>query len=465
MASQTGSQTEVRVFHGTIIHSTSPQHLHILQNALLVYSTADGRILALQPDTPLDAVPHTLRTLHIPDNAPITHLSPSQFLIPGLVDTHNHAPQWAMRGRGQGMHILDWLDAVTFPAEARFASEPYARRTYASLVRGMLRQGVTTASYYASLHGPATRILADLCLELGQRALVGKCNMDRGSPDYYVDESAEQSMRVTQECIDYIRAADPSGALVRPVLTPRFAISCTSDLLNRLGALAEREPDLPIQTHFNEAEQERSATLSLFPDFKDEVSLYESFGLLNERSILAHCTIMTEEETARLRNLDCGVAHCPTANMTVGGGFMAAPVRDFLARGMKVGLGTDSGGGYSSSMLNAMRHALIASFAREALYENHLQGLTLEEVFWMATVGGAKVVGLGEVIGNFDVGKQFDAIVVDVSDERRGVNTPMEDTDTPRIMLDKFIMTGDDRNITEVFVRGKSVHRTQGVGY
>ncbi|KAL6863322.1 hypothetical protein ACO1O0_003571 [Amphichorda felina] len=458
------SLIQARVFHGTIIHSTSPQQLHILQNALLVYSTSDGSILHLELDTPRDAIPHTLRTINIPQDAPITHLSPGQFLIPGLVDTHNHAPQWAMRGRGQGMHILDWLDAITFPAEARFASEPYARDTYASLVRGMLRQGVTTASYYASLHGPATRILADLCLELGQRALVGKCNMDRGSPDYYVDEGAEQSIRVTQECIDHIRAVDPSGALVRPVLTPRFAISCTPELLTGLGALAAREPSLPIQTHFNEAEQERSATLSLFPEFKDEVSLYQSFGLLNERSILAHCTVMTEEETARLQDLDCGVAHCPTANMTVGGGFMAAPVRDFLSRGMKVGLGTDSGGGYSSSMLNAMRHALVASFAREALYEDHPKGLTLEEVFWMATMGGAQVVGLGDTIGNFEAGRQFDAVVVDMGDERGGVNTPLEDTDTPRLVLDKFVMTGDDRNIAEVFVKGKSVHRGQVAG-
>lgn len=448
------SPPETRVFHGTIIHSTGPTDLHILPNTLLAYSITTGRITAFLPNTPPDAI---TSTLNIPDT-PVTHLSPTQFLIPGLVDTHNHAPQWPMRGQGQGMHILDWLGAITFPAEARFQDEAYARRMYSSLIGGMLRQGVTTASYYASLHGPATRILADLCLEMGQRALVGKCNMDRGSPEYYVDRSAEESMEVTQQCIDHIRAIDPQGSLIRPVLTPRFAISCTPELLTGLGALAAREPSIPIQTHFNEAEQERSATLSLFPDFKDEVLLYQSFGLLDERSILAHCTVMSEQETARLRDLDCGVAHCPTANMTVGGGFMAAPVRDFLTRGMKVGLGTDSGGGYSSSMLNAMRHSLVASFAREALYEDHSKGLTLEEVFWMATVGGAKVVGLGDEIGNFEIGKQFDAVVVDLGDERRGVNTPLDDTDSPKAKLDKFIMTGDDRNIVDVFVRGRSVH-------
>ncbi|KFH45389.1 guanine deaminase-like protein [Hapsidospora chrysogenum ATCC 11550] len=459
------TQTQIHVFHGTIIHSTSPSDLHIHTDTLLAYSTTTGRIVALVPSTPPSAVPSTLSSLDIVPTEPpegtttITYLAPTQFLIPGLIDTHNHAPQWSMRGLGQGMHILDWLSSITFPAEARFSDARHARRTYTSLIRGMLRQGVTTASYYSSLHGPATRILADLCLEHGQRALVGKCNMDRGSPEYYIDDSAPESIAVTKECISHIRSIDPSGSLIRPILTPRFAISCTPELLTSLGALAQADPSLPIQTHFNEAEQEKSATLSLFPEFTDEVSLYRSFNLLTPRTILAHCTIMTDDETARLRELDCGVAHCPTANMTVGGGFMAAPVRDFLERGMKVGLGTDSGGGYSSSMLDAMRHALVASFAREALYGDRAKGLTLDEVFWMATLGGAKVVGLGEEVGNFEVGKQFDAVVVDMSDERGGVNTPLEDADLVRVRLEKFIMTGDDRNIAEVFVKGRSVHR------
>lgn len=167
---------------------------------------------------------------------------------------------------------------------------------------------------------------------------------------------------------------------------------------------------------------------------------------------------------------------------------MAAPVKEFLRRGVGVGLGTDSGGGYSSSMVNAMRHALVASYARDALYpkferrrrrdggeeEAAVSGddggsgemetgggeaLSLEEVFSMATRGGAKVVGLGERVGAFAVGMEFDALVIDLRDEVvGGVNVPLEEDDAPARMLEKFVMTGDDRNIVRVYVKGRVVH-------
>ncbi|RFU80830.1 guanine deaminase [Trichoderma arundinaceum] len=466
-----------RAIHGTLIHSSSPTQLQILPDTLITISSS-GTILSLQPNVSSSSVSTVLAEKGI-ENVPITVLSPGQFLIPGFVDTHNHAPQWMQRGLGQGMHILDWLDGITFPNEAKFADASHAEEVYAKLVRGMLRQGVTTASYYGSLHEEATHVLASTCLKGGQRALIGKCNMDRNSPSFYCEASAEESIAATKSCIRHIRTIDPRGSLVKPVLTPRFAISCTAQLLQSLGEMARDDPLLAIQTHFNEAAQEINATLSLFPEFKNEADLYSSFGILTPRSILAHCTIMTSYEIKKLHDLGCGVAHCPTANMTVGGGFMAAPVKEFLRRGINVGLGTDSGGGYSSSMLNAMRHALITSYARDALYPKYEQekdrnvrkeeegsegeALSLEEVFYMATKGGAKVVGFDEQVGEFAVGMEFDALLVDMQDERNGVNVPLdEDGDSAQRMLEKFVMTGDDRNIVQVYVKGRLVH-SEGV--
>ena len=283
--------------------------------------------------------------------------------------------------------------------------------------------------------------------------------MSRNAPDYYRDENVQESLEVTLDCIRHIRNIDPNGDLVRHVLTPRFAICCPAELLSGLGDIATQYPDMPIQTHFNESEQEKSTTLAMFPEFSNEADLYERFGLLNDRTILAHCTIMTDYETRRLADLNCGVAHCPTANMTVGGGFMAAPIQDFLRRGIKVGLGTDSGGGYSSSMLNAMQHALVASYARDYLDgSDGKAAVSFEQVFHMATLGGAQVVGLDGDIGNFVPGKKFDALLVDVGAGRRGVNAPLEEGDSNRTMLEKFVMTGDDRNIKEVYVGGQRVH-------
>jgi guanine deaminase len=388
------------LLYGPLVHSIAPQELVILSSALLVVAPS-GRIHSLHPSTSPTTLPAVLETLSADETLlplqdgkrppplrtqDIICLLPTQFLMPGFVDTHNHAPQAAQRGLGQDTKLLAWLEDVVFTTEARFADADHARAAYDAVVRAMLRQGITTAAYYGSLHSEATRILVDACLEHGQRALVGKCNMDRGAPEWYRDADVEASLQATRECIAHVRERDPQGDLVKYVVTPRFAISCSGPLLEGLGKIAagedaaaaadddgnnnnNKKAPLPIQTHFAEAAGEIRATLSLFPEFSSEAELYASFGLLTPRTVLAHCTRMSEAETARVRDAGCGIAHCPTANMTVGGGFMAAPVAKWLRQwGMeKVGLGTDIGGGFAPGMLDAMRHARIASCARAAL--------------------------------------------------------------------------------------------------
>ncbi|KAL2133439.1 hypothetical protein VTI74DRAFT_2325 [Chaetomium olivicolor] len=446
-----------QAFLGPVIHTVSPSSLEILPSSLLIINSS-GTIVSLhktitpaQSDAILASHPTPLTT-HI--------LSPGQFIIPGFIDTHNHAPQWSQRGLGQGMHILDWLETITFPNEARFADPAYARCVYESCVDSFLRQGITTASYYGSVHGEATKILAQICLEKGQRALVGKCNMTRNSPGYYRDGSVGESLRVTEECIEFVKGLDPEGRLVQHVLTPRFAISCDPEVLQGLGEIARRNPEMAIQTHFNEAEQEMKATRELFPQFGNETDLYEHYGLLGKRSILAHCCFMTDHEMERVRELGCGVAHCPISNMTVGGGFMAAPVRKFMRRGIKVGLGTDSGGGFSSSILDAMRQAMIASYAREVMSQGEDKGLSIAEAFYLATLGGARVCGLEDKVGNFEVGKEFDALVIGTRGTDQGIMTMVEEEDSLQTVFQKFAMTGDDRNIVKVYIQGRLVKGT-----
>ncbi|PQE27442.1 guanine deaminase protein [Rutstroemia sp. NJR-2017a BVV2] len=442
------------LFYGSIIHSISLNVVEYAEQGMLIVQS--GKILFYQSKVARDEIFIILARLNLQAFLPnIRYLKKGQFIIPGFVDTHNHAPQWAQRGLGRGLEILDWLDQVTFPNEARFEDPVYARKVYSSCVDGFIKQGITTASYYGSLHGEATKILADICLDKGQRAFVGKCNMDRNSPPYYTDASAESSLEVTKDFISHVRKIDQDFSLVSPVLTPRFAITCSPKLLTGLGQIASENPELPIQTHFCEAESEKSATLSLFPNFKNEADLYESFKLLSERSILAHCTIMTDYEIERLATLKCGVAHCPISNTTVGGGFMAAPIREFLRRGIKVGLGTDSGGGFSSSILDAMRQAFIVSNAKHFLTGGADPRLSLAECFYLATLGGAQVCCLDKQIGNFEVGKQFDALLIDT--HKNGAMTVVEDKDTLEVLFEKFLMSGDDRNIVDVYVRGRQI--------
>ncbi|CAG8302233.1 unnamed protein product [Penicillium salamii] len=444
-------------FHGTVIHSKALDDLEILENCFLLVAN-NGRIQSIQADVePSQINSLLLANGYAPDVFPVKRLKRGQFLCPGFVDTHNHAPQYAQRGMGRGIDLLEWLNKVTFAHESKFEDPEYARRMYTSCVTGFLQQGITTASYYGSHHGQATRILADVCFEKGQRALVGKCNMNRNAPDWYRDASVSDSLRETRDFIHHVQQLDPDRCLVKPILTPRFAISCEPELLEGIGGIAREHPDLPIQTHFNEASQEIAFTKQLFPEFKTEADLYERYGLLNDRSILAHCIFLQEEEITRIQELRCGVAHCPISNTTMQD-FMIAPIREYLRRGIKVGLGTDSGGGYSSSILDAMKHAFIVSVARQTATKGEDPALSLSEGFFLATMGGAQVCGLDDRIGNFVVGKEFDALEIHSIDlDHPGVMSPVEDDDSTQVIFEKFLMTGDDRNIVKVYVGGRSV--------
>lgn len=220
----------------------------------------------------------------------------------------------------------------------------------------------------------------------------------------------------------------------------------------------KQDKTLAVQTHFNEAQQEIDATKKLYPFFQgSEADLYETYDLLTRRTILTHCTIMSEYEKQTVQILQCGVAHCPIANTTVGGGFMVAPVRDFLRRGIKVGLGTDSGGGWASQMLAVIRQTMIAFNAREMLSGGREKALSLAEAFYLATMGGARVLCLDDLIGNFKVGKEFDAVWVATTTGLQSAMTPREEEDSLQTVFEKFVLTGDDRNIAHVFVKGRRV--------
>ncbi|KAK4942984.1 hypothetical protein LTR10_017368 [Elasticomyces elasticus] len=445
-------------FYGTLVHCLSQSEVEIAESTLLLVDI-HGKISGLHKDVKQDQMEQLLSEQGwSTETVPLTVLQRGQFLVPGFIDTHNHAPQWTQRGIGRGHLIMDWLNNTTFPHEARFADPKYARTTYASCVEGFLKQGVTTACYYGSLHGDATKILAQICLEKGQRAYVGKCNMNRESPDYYRDASAEESIAVTRDFIDHVRTLDPKFELVTPILTPRFAISCDADVLSGLGKVAAEDPTLPIQTHFNETPQEMEITKKLYPEFNSESDLYEHFGLLNERSILAHCIYMDEYDMSRLEHLNCGISHCPVSN-TTSGTFGVAPIREYLRRGMKVGLGTDSGGGFSSSIMDAMRQAFVVSNAKKLSSGGADKSLSFYEIFYLATLGGARVCNLDETIGNFKVGKEFDALEIHTGGKNAGVITLVEDIDSTAKIFEKFIMSGDDRNIVKVFVKGRCVKK------
>jgi len=349
---------------------------------------------------------------------------------------------------------LEWLDKLTFPTEAKFSDEAYAREEYRKLVQATLAGGTTTCCYYSSIHLGASKVLADLAIEFGQRVFVGKCNMDRQEtcPSYYVESSAEISLQETRLFIDHCRRLDPTGEKVCPIVTPRFALGCTKELLDSLGQLA-REEGLPIQTHVSENVQEIEQTKALYGS--NYVEVYQSSGLLTDRTILAHAVHLTADEIKCVRQADSGLAHCPSSNFNLGSGI--CPVRHLLQSGLRVGLGTDLSAGHNVSILEEMKCARQASMVigmgvgggmpKGTPTDPTAQTvLSLENLFYMATLGGASLCRLDHLIGSFTLGKAFDAVQVTLED------TPHHQ---PGDRLERFLSTGHPCQIIHVWIGGR----------
>jgi guanine deaminase len=335
---------------------------------------------------------------------------------------------------------------------------------YNRLVSRTLSHGTTTASYYATIHVPATNLLADICARRGQRAFVGRVCMNAMGPDGYRDESAAATLSKTRECIEHIKQLDPKHALITPIITPRFAPACSVDCLKDLGVL-HKETGYPCQTHISENKPEVELVRKLFPDSKSYASVYDDAGLLTNKMILAHAVHLTEEEVALVKERNAKISHCPSSNTALTSG--CARVRKLMNSGIDVGLGTDVSGGFSASVLEVARQAIWVS-RYVAMLEGDLAKLAVEDVLYLSTRGGAKVVNLENQIGGFDVGMDWDAqyIIlnpVDTEADLHDENDPPVDIfgwEEWEDQIHKWVYGGDDRNTTAVWVKGRLVHST-----
>ncbi|KAG0325610.1 hypothetical protein BG000_001735 [Podila horticola] len=458
MPTSTSTSPIDKVFYGTIIHSLSLRQIEYIRRGLL-FVDALGVIVRMERNVAPGQLDRLLGDFALDK---VLVLNDDQFVIPGLIDTHIHAPQYSYCGNGHDIPLLQWLDTLTFPYESEFKDLAHARQVYTKSVARSLRNGTTSACWFATIHLEATKELVNIIREQGQRAYVGKVNMNQNSPAILI-ETTESSVADTRAFIEYVQTTNnnirgtsanrATKPLVTPIITPRFAISCTSDLLTQLGDLAA-EYNLPIQSHLCETLHEIAFTRSLFPESTDYTSVYADHGLLNSRSIMAHCVHMTDQELAIMKGRDAGISHCANSNFTIRSGM--AHVRRMLDMDIKVALGTDVAGGYSPSILEALRSARTCSVAVDA--ETTLR---VPELFYLATMGGARVMGLEATVGNFVVGKEFDAVLVNTAVE----NSPLDafEHDSIESMFEKYLFMGDDRNNEKMYVQGKEV-RLPGAG-
>jgi guanine deaminase len=480
-------------------------HILQVQDGFITCLMPAQRYLAERGPSPLDA---GLR-LHLHY---VELDSAREFLVPGMIDLHIHAPQYSYAGTATDRPLMGpdgWLETYTFPAEARLGSDlRAAQRVYRQVVRSTLAHGTTTALYFATLHLEPTKVLADAAMEHGQRALVGKVCMDRNAPGHYL-HTTTQNVQDTEHFIRYVRglAGDASSILLRdimeeeadpprprkllprvlPVITPRFIPTCTPELLTALGELAARY-DCHVTTHASESVDEveftrhLDATADGGDGTRSDSAILDHHRLLTSKCVLAHGVHLSEDDMDLLRDRQCAVAHCPLSNLFFAGGTL--PARTFLERGNRVGLGTDVAGGYSPSMWNSCRMAVVASHAlqhqhqhqpsnvvtssntaSDAVQEQH-HVLDYRHALYLATLGGAQALGLDHRIGTFRVGMEFDAVVLSAVGSIGGDGStaasssgPIDvfETDTLSDVFQKLCVLGDDRNVRRVFVQGRDV--------
>ncbi|KAJ5693992.1 hypothetical protein N7536_004404 [Penicillium majusculum] len=430
----------------------------------------------------------------------------NEFFFPGFIDTHIHAPQYPNAGLFGSSTLLDWLETYTFPVESRFGSPPdpktghqtqtdpketplLAQQIYDQVISRTLSHGTTCASYYATNHVPATNALSSLCHTRGQRAFIGRACMDNPDfcVDYYRDFSADDSVLATRQTIEFIHTLDPEGKLVKPIVTPRFAPSCTRPALQSLGELAASySPPLHIQTHISENINELALVKELFPEADSYAAVYDKYNLLTPRTILAHAVHLSPDERALIRTREAKISHCPASNSALGSGI--CPVRTLLDEGITVGLGTDVSGGYSPSILEAARQACLASrllgqsaaWQRDHPKADGREKLSVQESLYLATRGGAAVVDMGSDLGGFDMGMLWDVQLIRLGGVKLMEKSPLDGvpgdgsadlvqagpvgnvdlfgTETWEEKIQKWVWSGDDRNVKAVWVGGRLVH-------
>lgn len=428
--------TNSKLFFGDIIHSVDGKIEIMEKTFILVENKVITYIGTEKPKKSFDEV---------------FELQKNQLLIPGLIDTHIHAPQYCFCGCGLDLPLLEWLEKYTFPAESKFNSIEYAKDVYSKVVDKTLASGTTTACYFATIWMESSLLLADICKLKGQRAFVGKVSMDCNSPDFYV-EKTEDAIR---DVASFVAKLYNKDELVQPAITPRFVPTCTQRLMESMGELHKKYPVI-IQSHVSENLGEIDWVKKLYPNIPSYTGVYDKFGLLTPKTILAHGVHLTDDEIKLLAEKGGSIAHCPESNFQLFSG--CCDVRRLQAAGVTVGLGSDIAGSASTSMIDCMRYALINSRAIMIEKRNRRESgtynpLTVKDVLSLATEGSAKALGIFDKVGNFVVGKQFDALVVDLN--RGAVDCFGNESITN--LLEKFVNQADDRNIIRVYVGGKLV--------
>ena len=378
---------------------------------------------------------------HLPINIEIQHY-PEQLIIPGMIDTHIHFPQTEMVG-AYGEQLLSWLNTYTFPTEIQFKDKAYASEIAKFFVNELLKNGTTTALVFCTVHPESVDALFEAAEQHQMRLIAGKVMMDRHAPEALCD-SADSSYDDSKALIE--KWHGQGRALY--AITPRFAPTSTPEQLERAGQLKAEYPDVYVHTHLSENKDEIAWVKDLFPAQKGYLDVYHHYGLTGQRSVFAHCVHLEDAEWQCMHETDSAIAFCPTSNLFLGSGLF--PLNKTWQQQVKVGLGTDVGAGTSFSLLQTVN---------EAYKVQQLQGdkLSAYESLYHATLGGAKALDLDDKLGNFNVGKEADFVVLNIKPTalqqlRQSRSKSLEDS------LFALFTMGDDRNVEATYIYGQKAY-------
>lgn len=440
----------------TNISPSTPDLLDIPDAAVVV----DGSIIAAVGEASdiLDAYSST--------TAATVHDHGDALIIPGLVDCHVHYPQIGMIA-SPGEQLLDWLDRYTFPAEARFADKAHAEATAEFFTDQLIRNGVTTALVFSTVHPHSVDALFTTAQRKELRIITGKMCMDRNAPADLLD-TPESAVADSKALIDRWHG---TGRL-EYAITPRFAPTSSDAQLRALGELAADHPDVLIQTHLSENTAECDWVRELFPQASDYTDVYDRAGLVRERAVFGHAVHLSDRELTRLDEAHASLAHCPTSNNFLGSGLF--PLKDILGKvpDLRIGFGSDVGAGTSLSPLATAGEAYkVSRLLASAASTSGTTALTAAELLYHSTLGGARALGVDAHVGSLAPGKDADLVILDPTAATTASGTPADPVLAHRAaqctttgeLLFACLMLGDDRTVAGVVVNGTLVG-TPGAG-
>ncbi|MCZ6722502.1 MAG: guanine deaminase [Gammaproteobacteria bacterium] len=407
---------------------TSQQALETIEDGLLILK--QGRITALGNSRDwLD---------QLPDGIEYFDYS-GRLIMPGFFDTHTHYPQTGMIA-SYGTQLLDWLEKYTFPTESKFSDRELADNSAEFFCQELLRNGTTTAGVFATIHPQSVDAIFGAAQKRDMCLVSGKVMMDRNAPAF-IRDSAESSY---QDSVALIQRWHQKGR-ARYAVTPRFAPTSSEQQLEVAGQLLREFPELYLQSHVAENQDEVAWVAKLFPQRRSYLDVYDHYGLLGERSIYAHCIHLDETDRRRMSESGAAIAFCPTSNLFLGSGLFN--IDETRRHDIRLGIATDVGGGTSFSILQTLNEAYkVCQLAG--------QSLSPTKAFYLATLGGARSMYLDAQLGNFEVGKEADFVVLDLQ-ATPIMKRRMAQAESIEDQLFALMMLGDDRCVVATHIMGQ----------